>query len=563
MKNSLFLFFLLLHILFTTSLFAQAPNAIPYQAVARNSAGNLIPNQVISLRFTLHDSSASGIIIYQETKNVTTNSLGLFNVNIGQGNTLLGTFQSINWKLNAKFLQVELDTAGGTNYTTMGTTQLLSVPYALYAEKVGTLPPGNNIGDMQYWNGSSWEMIPLGLPGQVLQVAQNNIPKWSGVSFATVSTLSMAYTSYFHTVTINGDVMNDGSNINGSTLVSARGICWDTFPNPTVLNNKTTNGSGLGTFIGSLTNLLPNKLYYARAYAINGAGIVYGNQINFTTQLVLPPTLTTTAATDITGGTAMSGGNITSVGGAVVTVRGVCWSTNPNPTIADNKTADTASLVGGHPTGIFSGFVKHLSKSTTYYIRAYATNESGTGYGNQITITTTTSNVIGGYYLGGIIGYILQPGDPGYSSFIPHGLIAAPNDLNGATWSITNSTNVTSTAIGSGNVNTNTIVSGQGAGNYAAKLCYDLVLNGYSNWYLPSKDELAAITVNYDIVGGFETTMATCGLGCYYYTYYWTSSEHPTDNTQAWRTVFSIVNFGGQVYGAKTAMAHVRPIKSF
>ncbi len=116
----------------------QAPQSFPYQAVARNTSGNLIANQTISLRVSIHDLTASGAVIYRETHSATTNSLGLFMVNIGQGIPAVGTFSSVTWNSGSKFLQIELDPLGGIVYADMGTTQLLSVPYALYAEKSGS-----------------------------------------------------------------------------------------------------------------------------------------------------------------------------------------------------------------------------------------------------------------------------------------------------------------------------------------------------------------------------------------------------------------------------------------
>ena len=110
---------------------AQAPQAIPYQAVARDNIGSPIINQAIGLRLSIRNTTASGTIVYQETQTATTNSLGLFTLNIGQGTAVTGTLSGINWSSGSKFVQVEFDPAGGTNYTDMGTTQLMSVPYAL------------------------------------------------------------------------------------------------------------------------------------------------------------------------------------------------------------------------------------------------------------------------------------------------------------------------------------------------------------------------------------------------------------------------------------------------
>ena len=132
---------------------AQAPQSIPYQAVARDVNSNVIPNQNISLRFTIHSGSATGTVVYQETQSATTNALGLFEVNIGQGTVVSGTFANISWGSASMFTQVEMDATGGTNYITMGTSQMLSVPYSLYA---GNLPNGTAAGNTLHWNGSNW-----------------------------------------------------------------------------------------------------------------------------------------------------------------------------------------------------------------------------------------------------------------------------------------------------------------------------------------------------------------------------------------------------------------------
>ena len=133
MKTQLRILLLIFFCLSIESNYAQAPQAIPYQAVARDNAGNLLANQNISLRFGIFPVPAGGTLIYQETHSVTTNAFGFFTVNVGQGTITSGTFSAINWGSGDKFLQVEMDAAGGSNYIDMGRTQMLSVPYALYA----------------------------------------------------------------------------------------------------------------------------------------------------------------------------------------------------------------------------------------------------------------------------------------------------------------------------------------------------------------------------------------------------------------------------------------------
>ena len=152
-------FFSFLVILFfrLSTITAQIPQAIPYQAIARNNNGEVIANQSITLQFTIHDGSSGGTIVYEEIQIITTNLLGLFTVNIGQGAAITGTFASINWSTNAKFLQVEMDPTGAFDFIDMGTTQMLSVPYALFAGTSSNgIPNGVSNGNTLRWNGTAW-----------------------------------------------------------------------------------------------------------------------------------------------------------------------------------------------------------------------------------------------------------------------------------------------------------------------------------------------------------------------------------------------------------------------
>lgn len=123
---------------------AQVPQGIPYQSILRNSNGNILVNQVVSIRFSIHDSIVSGNIVFRETHSGTTTSNGMLALTIGQGQATMGTFSSINWGNGSKFLQIEMDTAGGSNYIDIGTQQMMSVPYALYAGSVSNLPVSVN-----------------------------------------------------------------------------------------------------------------------------------------------------------------------------------------------------------------------------------------------------------------------------------------------------------------------------------------------------------------------------------------------------------------------------------
>lgn len=196
-------------------------------------------------------------------------------------------------------------------------------------------------------------------------------------TLATVTTTTAtAITST--TATSGGNVTSDG----GAT-VTARGVCWATTANPVATGTHTTDGTGTGIFASSITGLTAGTTYHYRAYATNSVGTAYGSDLTFTTAAAGVPTLTTTAASSITNTTAVSGGNITSQGSAPVTARGVCWATTASPTISGSHTTDGTGI------GIFTSNITGLTSCTLYHVRAYATNTSGTAYGNEITFTTT------------------------------------------------------------------------------------------------------------------------------------------------------------------------------
>jgi len=179
---------------------------------------------------------------------------------------------------------------------------------------------------------------------------------------------------------VGGTVTDDGG-----APVTARGVCWNTTGSPDTSDTKTNDGESSGAFVSRLSGLESGTTYYVRAYAINAAGIGYGDEVNFKTLDSLEvPTVVTAEVTNILVKTATCGGNVTAWGGDTVRVRGVCWNTTGNPTTADNKTENGAGL------GSFQSILYPLVENTIYYVRAYATNNKGTGYGAVVSFTTQT-----------------------------------------------------------------------------------------------------------------------------------------------------------------------------
>lgn len=134
----------------TLPIFAQAPKAMNYQGVARDLSGGPIPNQNIGLRMAILEGSAMGTEVYKETQLASTNGLGLFSIQIGNGTPVNGNFNDIDWRNGSHFLQIEMDGSGGSNYQLLGTSQLLSVPYALYAENGSKWKDSQFNGGLQY-----------------------------------------------------------------------------------------------------------------------------------------------------------------------------------------------------------------------------------------------------------------------------------------------------------------------------------------------------------------------------------------------------------------------------
>jgi hypothetical protein len=174
-----------------------------------------------------------------------------------------------------------------------------------------------------------------------------------------------------------------------------------------------------------------------------------------------------------------------------------------------------------------------------YYVKAYATNSVGTAYGDEVNFSTIAF-AVGQTYGGGVIFYLDGTGQ--------HGLISATSDQStGTQWGCYGATiGGTSTAIGTGQANTTAIVNGCGTAGIAARICNDLVLNGYSDWFLPSKDELNQMYAQKTAIGGFATN------------YYWSSSEY--SSFYAWYQYFTN---GGQNASSKGNGSYVRAVRAF
>ncbi|MDT8887869.1 hypothetical protein PQG44_09285 [Aquirufa sp. LEPPI-3A] len=358
-------------------------------------------------------------------------------------------------------------------------------------------------------------------------------------------------------VSSNGvnDVTNTTANLQGEVLdnggdnISERGflLC----PDKEDLSDcqKFIIPGNVGAYRLVVTNLKTNVLYYMRAFATNKKGTAYGAPIPFTTGDYTYASVKTVSVSDIAIHGAVLTGTVTAEGNTPVTEKGFCVSIVPNPTINNLK---FPVAIGKGP---FSYYLANLSENKTYYIVAYAINGKGVVYGSAISFKTKsslpvviidpTSPVaptnpsaetlkIGDFHQGGVIAYFFKETDPGYVRGEQHGFVVSPEDVSKSTYWGCQGFSITKARaeyIGSGKMNSAEIVRMCGTPNSAARLCANYTYGGYTDWFLPSKDELNQIYLQADKIGGIDKTDL-----------YWSSTEYMgttiTDQNIAWLQLF-------------------------
>lgn len=172
--------------LVSIKLFAQAPEKMSYQAVIRDGAGDLVVSKTVGMKISILQGSVTGTVAYAETHTPATNANGLVSLSVGTGSVVTGVFASINWANGPYFIKTETDPSGATNYTISGTSELLSVPYALYAKTAVTANTATTAGALAYA-----DFYALSPP-------DNNFPIFPGsaVSFPQSAVVSVGIQSF-------------------------------------------------------------------------------------------------------------------------------------------------------------------------------------------------------------------------------------------------------------------------------------------------------------------------------------------------------------------------------
>ena len=557
MKNTFTLFtFLIL----SASFFAQAPQKMSYQAVIRNSNGALVNSTTVGMKISIIQGSIAGTIVYSETQTATTNANGLVSLEIGSGTVISGSFSSINWAAGPLFIKTQTDPTGGTNYTITGSSQLMSVPYALYSAN-GTPGPAGPQG-LPGTNGTNGEQGPIGLTGATGAQGQTGpagpqgpqgLPGTNGTNGA------------------QGPIgLTGATGAQGQT-----GPAGPQGPQGLPGTNGTNGAQGPIGLTGAQGPVGPQGLVGPSAppadmnYAQN-----IGTQVILTAgdfQDIISITLTTSG-----GPVEVSTyGDANNPSGPVlgrlqlyrdtIALGNDCWvegdATNENQQFG-------MSVVDEPPAGTHIYTLKaNFLQSTTYFgetsgpvIHAIELLGPQGAIGLTGAIGPQGPAGVGGFihwigqeFGGGVIFHLFKD-----AQGVEHGLIVDKTDLSTNVWSNVNQIEIVPSAQSSwdGLSNSNAIVGQAGHTSSASALCLNLTNGGQSDWYLPSVQELNMLWNNYYTVA--RSLSQISGATQLQQAAYWSSTE--TGANGAWSCNFyngfaSSLNKGDAAY--------VRAVRAF
>lgn len=444
---------LVLLTLCVSGIYAQAPQAFKYQGVARDAAGAVLNAQAITVRLSIHDVTTAGTTLYQESHVVTTNSFGLFSVNMGQGTVLSGNFSTINWGLNNKYIEQEVDF--GSGFVNMGTSQFLSVPYALYS---GSSPASS------YTSGTgiaiTGTVISNTAPDQLVTISPGLNTSVSGTypGFTVDATPSLSIIGNQLSISNGNTVIlpaTSSSLTDGPGISIISGSVINTSPDQTVTISPGMNTSVSGTYPNFTINASSGTTY------TNGAGISITSGSIITNSVPdVPVTFTNSGPATITGAypnfTINSSSGVTYTNGSGIGITSGSIITNAAPDVPVTFTNSGPSTI----TGAYPNFTINSANSPTYTNGVGISITSGSiintlpGVTPTVAITTTVDAAASVSSSGSSFNINVPP--PAFANSGPATITGSyPNyTINSPT--VTTYTNGTGISIASGSVITNT-----------------------------------------------------------------------------------------------------------
>ena len=461
-KISKILIITLANLLISSSIFAQIPEKMSYQAVIRNASDNLVTSTNVGMQISILQSSAGGTAVYVERHFPTTNTNGLVSLEIGTGTIITGDFATIDWKNDIYFIKTETDLNGGASYTITGISQLLSVPYALHAKTAETI------------TGGITETDPVYTASQANNITSTDITNLSNLSGTNTGDQDISG------IATNTQAIQDTASQIRADIPDVSGFLT-TETDPVYTASQANNITS--TDITNLSNL---------------SGTNTGDQD-------ISGIATNTQAIQDTASQIRA--DIPDVSGFLTTETDPVYTASQANNITSTDITNLSNLSGTN-TGDQDGSETKVTAGTNVTV-------TGAGTTASPYVVNATSLTIGDNYQGGKIFWLDATGQ--------HGLIAATSDQNGIQWynGTYRYTGTTGDGLYAGAMNTAMIVATQMAdnqtGNFAAKVCVDYSVTvgdvTYGDWYLPSKYELNLLYQQKTSVGGFTST------------YYWSSSE--------------------------------------
>jgi len=484
----------LIALFISVSIYAQTPQSVSYQAVARDANDSVITNQNVGIQISILQESVNGTAVYTETFSETTNNFGLINLNIGTGIIVTGDFTTIDWAANSYFVKVEMDITGGTAYEEYGTSQLMSVPYALHAKTAESVTNITITGDETAFDG--WDKdVSDDFDGDY-----NNLTNQPTIP-ANVS-----------------DLNNDEDYITTETdpeyaLSAASGITTTDITN---WNNKLdteldgdVNNEIQALSISNDTIYLSNGGFVKLPAGFDGD---YNSLINAPTNVSSFSNDANYLATETDPEFASSAAN------SITTTDIINWNNKLDTELDGDVNNEIQTITR-------TGTTVTLSNGGGSFTDSVNTYTAGTGINITGNVVSAKTYSVGDFAQGGIVFWVDETGQ--------HGLVCTKeNQSTGVRWCAGIFTNTMARGDGpySGEMNTAIIIANQGYGDgstYAARICNELQITEggktYGDWYLPSIEELKLMFQSKEIIN--TTALANFG-SIFTNVAYWSSTEN-------------------------------------